>query len=196
MAASGLKKLTLVASTVADDVGFVALADLSSLLAGDSAAHRVIGGHMVTALAARWQLGEELYRQTADTDLGVPPAAIRDGHLIQRLSDLGYERTAGNRFERSLDEDQAGPGGRRAPERRAVIDVLVPAYTTRARQNHRVGEIVTTEVPGLAAAMGRADAQGAGHGSARQAHRCLRPLALPGDCVRSGRQAGAFRPRR
>ncbi len=40
--------------------------------------------------------------------------------------------------------------------RQAIIDVLVPAYTGRARQNLKItDDLVTTEVPGLAAALGR-----------------------------------------
>ncbi len=39
---------------------------------------------------------------------------------------------------------------------RAAIDVLVPAYTSRPRQNVRVGpDLVTTEVPGLRIALAR-----------------------------------------
>lgn len=39
---------------------------------------------------------------------------------------------------------------------RAVIDVLVPTYTSRARPNLRIGDdVVTTEVPGLATALQR-----------------------------------------
>ena len=55
VAQSPLNRLALVATSVADDLGFVALADLSRVMAGD--AYRVIGGHMVTALVARWGLG-------------------------------------------------------------------------------------------------------------------------------------------
>jgi hypothetical protein len=40
---------------------------------------------------------------------------------------------------------------------RAVIDVLVPAYRSRARQNVKVGpDLITTEVPGLQLALARA----------------------------------------
>ncbi len=40
--------------------------------------------------------------------------------------------------------------------RQAIIDILVPAYTGRARRNVKVSDdLVTTEVPGLAAALAR-----------------------------------------
>jgi hypothetical protein len=47
-----LSRLVLQATSVADDVGYVALADLGRVF-GDDADYRVIGGHMVTALVAR-----------------------------------------------------------------------------------------------------------------------------------------------
>ncbi len=56
---------------MADDVGFVALRDLGRVMAGDN--YRIIGGHMVMMLVARWALGADLYRQTQDTDLGAAP---------------------------------------------------------------------------------------------------------------------------
>ncbi len=44
-----------------------------------------------------------------------------------------------------------------SPRREAFIDVLVPAYPSRARENVQVGEdLFTTEVPGLQLALARA----------------------------------------
>lgn len=91
-----LTRVVLAATSVADDLGYVALADLASIL-GPSA-YRIIGGHMVTALVARWQLGAELYRETGDTDLGVPPVVVREEGLIGLLLERGYEQVEGNRF--------------------------------------------------------------------------------------------------
>ncbi len=51
---------------------------------------------------------------------------------------------AGNRWERAIDD-----------RRVAAVDLLVPAYRTRARSSVRVGGFVTTEVPGLAIALRR-----------------------------------------
>lgn len=56
-----LTRLALAASSVADDVGYVALHDLAAALADITADYRIIGGHMVTMLAARWQLEASLY---------------------------------------------------------------------------------------------------------------------------------------
>jgi hypothetical protein len=52
-----LSRLVLAAASVADDLGFVALADLRTALGDATSDYRIIGGHMVTVLAARWQLG-------------------------------------------------------------------------------------------------------------------------------------------
>jgi hypothetical protein len=112
---------------------------------------------MVTVLAARWQLGNELYRETGDVDLGIPPVVARDHNFVSRLKDLNYLQVAGNRFARKLSDIPAGMKERRGsgdPE--AFIDILVPAYASRARENVQVGEnLFTTEVPGLQLALAR-----------------------------------------
>jgi hypothetical protein len=51
-----LNRLALAAGSAADDVGYVALADLCQIMGKDVADYRVIGGHTVTILAARWRL--------------------------------------------------------------------------------------------------------------------------------------------
>jgi hypothetical protein len=156
-AGTPLTRITLGAKSIADDLGYVALTDLAQALADLTQDYRIIGGHMVTVLAARWQLGHELYRETGDVDLGVPPIVARDHNLVGRLKDLNYLQVAGNRFARGLTDIPAGMkdrGGSGAPE--ALIDVLVPAYTGRARENVQVGnDLFTTEVPGLQLALAR-----------------------------------------
>ncbi|SRR6266568_2270754 len=151
-----LSRLVLAASSVADDLGYVALADLSQVMGEDVADYRVIGGHSVTMLAARWRLGAELYRETGDVDLGIAPVVVRDRRLADRLKALGYDQVAGNRFARTVPGTPVKVTGGHSARPQAIIDILVPAYTGRARQNVKVGEnLVTTEVPGLADALGR-----------------------------------------
>jgi hypothetical protein len=152
-----LTSLALSASSVADDLGYVALNDLAGALRDIAAEYRVIGGHMVTVLAARWQLGASLYRETGDVDLGVPPVVVRDHHLVGRLKDLRYVQVAGNRFARGLSDIPAGMrDGTYSRDPMALIDILVPAYTNRPRENVRVGDdLFTTEVPGLDLAIAR-----------------------------------------
>lgn len=128
-----------------------ALADIADLLGSQD--YRVIGGHMVTLLVARWGLGPDLYRATGDTDLGVPPVVVNDSSLIDALIAHDYERVAGNRFGRAVLDL---PRVESSQERAALVDVLVPAYTSRARTDRKFGDyLVTTEVPGLAVALQR-----------------------------------------
>ncbi|HXL95993.1 MAG TPA: hypothetical protein VN969_44340 [Streptosporangiaceae bacterium] len=152
-----LTRLTLGATSVADDIGFVALSDLARALKDRTADYRVIGGHMVTILAARWQLGHELYRETGDVDLGITPIIASDHHIVDRFKALGYAQVAGNRFARGLtDIPVTMKDGDESPSPEALIDVLVPAYTSRARENVHVGEdLYSTEVPGLQLALAR-----------------------------------------
>jgi hypothetical protein len=156
-AGTPLTRLTFGAVSVTDDLGYVALGDLARALGDITADCRVIGGHMVTVLAARWRLGHELYRETGDVDLGIPPIIARDHHVVGRLKDLDYTQVAGNRFARRLSDipvKMTDKDDSLRPE--AFIDVLVPAYTSRARQNVQVGEdLFTTEVPGLQLALAR-----------------------------------------
>jgi hypothetical protein len=72
--------------------------------------------------------------------------------------DLGYQQVAGNRFAREISDIPAGlTAEHEAPGPEAFIDVLVPAYTSRARQNVKISEdLFTTEVPGLLMALSRA----------------------------------------
>lgn len=111
---------------------------------------------MVTMLAARWQLGE-LYRETGDVDLGIPPIVARNRDVVSRLKDINYLQIAGNRFARGLSDIPAGMTGERgSPNPEAFIDVLVPAYTSRAHENVRVTEdLYATEVLGLQFALAR-----------------------------------------
>lgn len=47
----------LSASSVADDLAYVGLADLAKSIGNDASNLRIIGGHMITVLAVRWSLG-------------------------------------------------------------------------------------------------------------------------------------------
>ena len=153
-----LTDLTLSAVSTADEMGFVALHDLSCAMSDKPRdSYRVIGGHMMTALAARWGLGADLYRETGDADVGVPPVTIRDQNLVEDLLALGYKKVSGSRFERELSDLQLRMTGSDAVVPRSVIDILLPAYTSRPHENKRVGDsIVATETLGLATALMRA----------------------------------------
>ena len=156
-AGTPLTRLTLGAASVVDDLGYVALSDLARAFGDIAADFRVIGGHMVTVLGARWRLGHELYRETGDVDLGITPIVARDHHVVDRLKDLDYAQVAGNRFARELSDLPVKMKDKRdSPRPEAFIDVLIPAYTSRTRENVQVGEdLFTTEVPGLQLALAR-----------------------------------------
>lgn len=55
-------QIVLTSTSVADDLGYIALADIASILGPDTR-HRLIGGHMVGVLAAHQGLGAELFRE-------------------------------------------------------------------------------------------------------------------------------------
>ncbi len=153
-----MNRLTLAASSVADDLAFIALADVSRVLlgAGRLLESRIIGGHMVMLHVQRWGLGRRLYRETQDADLGIAPLAVKDDLIINALVDLGYERDAGNRYVRPITDIPVRLTDRSEPDTVAAIDILTPAYTSRPRENVRISDaLTTTEVPGLALALKR-----------------------------------------
>ena len=150
-----LNHLVLAAASVSDDLGFIAMADVSTTLAElTDVDSRIIGGHMVTLHVQRWGLGRDLHRETQDTDLGIPPIAVKDGRLIDLLKQRGYDRTTGNTYARRIEDVPVSVVG--AQELSASIDLLVPAYTSRARDSFKISDdLTTTEVLGLAEALQR-----------------------------------------
>jgi hypothetical protein len=127
------------------DGSLTAIADVTAALGevGASDHHRLIGGVAVMLHIQRLRLDVPL-RATGDADFGVPPHVLREPHLTSAIEALGYRKVFGNRWERSIDD-----------RRVAAVDILVPAYRTRARDTVKVGDVVTTEVPGLADALRR-----------------------------------------
>ena len=137
--------LAVASYSAAMDGGFTGIADVSAALAaiGATTGWRVIGGVAVMLHQQRLALDLPI-RSTADADLGVVRQLLRDEGLVAQVESAGYVRVGGNRWERPIDK-----------RRTAAVDVLVPAYRSRARDTVRVGGIVTTEVPGLAEALRR-----------------------------------------
>ena len=138
-------RVVLPSLAAAMDGGFTAIADVSKAmsLAGAKNDHRLIGG--VAVMLHIQRLGLDLpLRATGDADFGVPPHVLRRPELVQAIEAIGYRKVLGNRWERNLDD-----------RRVAAVDLLVPAYRSRARDTVKVGDVVTTEVPGLAEALRR-----------------------------------------
>ncbi len=68
-------------------------------------------------------------RETADADVGVPFEVCGDVRLLPALTATGHERTAGNRFERSVGD------------RRLVIDILARSYTGTLTQRNSLSSV-------------------------------------------------------
>lgn len=134
--------VTLQSLSLATDGGFVAAVDISRILeelgAGDR--HRLVGG--LTVLLHVQRLGLDLpIRATGDADFGLAPVALREPMLVKAIENAGYRQVAGNRWERAVDE-----------RRTAAVDLLAPSYTSRPSHDVRFGDVVTSEILGLAEA--------------------------------------------
>jgi hypothetical protein len=139
------RRVVLPSLSSAMDGGFTAISDVSHAMsaAGTTGEYRLIGG--MTVMLHIQRLGLDLpLRGTADADFGVPPHVLRQSDLVEAIEALGYSRTFGNRWERPIK----GRGT-------AAVDLLVPAYRSRSRDTVKVGDVITTEVPGLAEALRR-----------------------------------------
>lgn len=102
--------------------------------------HRIVGGIAVMLHVLRTGVDVSI-RSTGDADYGVRPKVLLDGDLVRLIEQRGYVKTEGNRWERKVDDMRV-----------ATVDLLVPAYTSRARESKQLGDVNTTEVPGLAEA--------------------------------------------
>ena len=139
------KNLKVSSLSAAMDGGLTAIADVSAVLAeaGATDQSRLIGG--VTVVLHQQRLALDLaLRATGDADFGVTPYLLRNTALVAAIESRGYKKVLGNRWERPIDSIRV-----------ATVDLLIPAYRTRARDTVRVGRVVTTEVPGLAEALRR-----------------------------------------
>ncbi|HZJ27000.1 MAG TPA: hypothetical protein VFF40_08345 [Acidimicrobiia bacterium] len=139
------ERVALASLSSAMDGGFTAIHDVSAAIAESGAAseYRLIGG--ITVMLHVQRLGLALpIRATGDADFGVPRHVLRDSTLIATIESRGYRKVMGNRWERRLDATRV-----------AAVDFLVPAYRSRARSTIQIGDVVSTEVPGLAEAFRR-----------------------------------------
>lgn len=139
---SGAAEPSLRSTSAASDGVYLAISDVSAVLAGKQS--RLIGGAAVLLHQERLRLTSLPVRATADADFGVPPLVLRDESVLRAIGSLGYRKVEGNRWERELGSGLT-----------ATIDLLVPAYRSRARSSVQVGAVNTTEVKGLAEALKR-----------------------------------------
>lgn len=120
----------------ADDLSFLALADIARLTA-DVEDARIVGGHMVGMLQAAFPVVGGTVRRTIDADTAVSTQVALSGQLHARLVAAGYVATSGNSYEKP-------PG--------MVVDVLVPATQT-AFEPVEVGERTFDAAPGIRLAL-------------------------------------------
>lgn len=132
----------LISTSAADDAAFVALRDLSEVL-GDDDETGIIGGHMVSLLAAAFPSPDFVARRTNDADGGIPLALARSGEVHERLIARGYIPTNSNRYSR-----------RAADGTEQILDVLVPNLETRLRPT-TLGDRQFDSMPGLGVALSR-----------------------------------------
>ncbi|MCB9754738.1 MAG: hypothetical protein H6713_32780 [Myxococcales bacterium] len=99
---------------------------------------RLIGGQMVSLLALSRGLAPQLQRMSLDADFGAHAVTIQGASLHAQLTARGYAWDDG-RYVRPLGDGVD-----------AVIDLLVPAYTSRRKQTKLVDGRRLFEVQGLA----------------------------------------------
>lgn len=143
------RQLVLASTSRAADAGYLALADLAEITASMNAQYRIVGGHMVTLLAAAHGVsGQVPLRETADADFGALPQVIADPRLVQALRERQYAAPgAANRFVRRHRDNEGVVD--------LVIDLLAPSYQGRLLSCQPHGDLVVDEIPGLALALGR-----------------------------------------
>jgi len=124
-------------TSVANDNGYLALADVIEVIGDLDGAWRLIGGQMVTLHVLHHQV-DVAARETADTDLGAERVLASDSRLPAGMAALGYTLVGGNTFVRG-----------QAPGQRS-IDVLAPIrYGVNGRSNAPAGNLSVDESPGL-----------------------------------------------
>lgn len=135
--------VTLRPRSRAEYAALTALLDLGDLLAASPIRvedTRVIGGHMVGLHVARYGLEQTHSRMTADTDFGLDVATLNQLDLVERFANKHYQLRNGHRFYRQLERENE----------EAVVDVLIPNYTSQRGTYRRVGQINSFQTPGLA----------------------------------------------
>lgn len=133
----------LAAAQATDDAAYIALHDVTGVLAGHEEA-AVVGGHMVGILCALYPSPGLVIRRTGDADAGIPVQVARTGDIHASLIAAGYAATQSNRYEKETPEGLPN----------AVIDILVSDTTgaTRIREVEIAGRRFDS-VPGLYSAI-------------------------------------------
>ena len=75
-------RLSLVSSSRAQDAGYLALRDVGEAAVALGASYRIVGGHMVSLLVARYEVANVPARETADADFGASYEVVADPRLV------------------------------------------------------------------------------------------------------------------
>jgi len=138
-----MSALDLLASSRAEEAGYVALQDVAALADACGIDYRLVGGQMVSLHVAAAGVVEPTIRLTLDADLGVEPAVAADPAIVSKLIELGYDRPdVANRFERT---DSHG--------RNLIIDLLTASYNGHLVTNVSHGDMTLDAIPGLSLAL-------------------------------------------
>lgn len=132
----------LVAAGPEDEAAIESLRDIAGILE----AHHdtvIVGGHMVSVLAAAFPSEGVLERRTGDADAGIPVELASSGRIHDALIALGYAGATGNRYVKE-----------RSPDPKPTIDLLIPSRDGRFRPQV-VGGRAFDAAPGLALALHR-----------------------------------------
>lgn len=109
----------LISTTREDDASYIALGDLAAVLSRHSGT-KIIGGHMVSLIAAAFPSPGLIERRTGDADAGIPVQLADAGEVHVDLLNAGYEAESGNRYVKT-----------RYDHPKPTIDLLIPAFSGR-----------------------------------------------------------------
>lgn len=145
--------LSMRSTSRAEDMGYLAMADVAAATEAMGVDYRLVGGHMVSHLVYAYAVEGVPTRETADADLGATGEVVADPRLLEQLDALGYDMVQGNRFERNLTAAELAESETESEVLRPTIDVLVPSGTSRHEPGQPVGELVVDAIPGLLLAL-------------------------------------------
>ncbi|RYJ07680.1 MAG: hypothetical protein EON52_00035 [Actinomycetales bacterium] len=147
------KTLSMRSTSRAEDMGYLAMADVAAATGAMGVDYRLIGGHMVSHLVYAYAVEGVPTRETADADLGATGEVVADPRLLEQLDALGYDMVQGNRFERNLTAAERAESESEGDGPRPVIDVLIPSGTSQHQPGQSAGELVVDAIPGLLLAL-------------------------------------------
>lgn len=145
--------LYLSSTSRAQDMGLLAVVDISDATTSIEAEYRLVGGQMVSYLVYAYGVTGVPDRDTADADLGTHSSVAADPRLLESLIARGYRQVKSNYLERNLLEEELAPSDDPADPHHPAIDVLVPSATSKLHPGHVAGDMVVDAIPGLLLAL-------------------------------------------